>query len=106
MANGDDRLQTLQGQIRTLQGEGDQLQARLTTSAAGGDWAPRGYYTTYHILAGMVLGFIGAGASLLLNIVGAAMLDMHPLHLIQVYLTFPLGEKALELNIGFALAAG
>ncbi|MCC7291674.1 MAG: hypothetical protein IT449_06405 [Phycisphaerales bacterium] len=106
MANGEDRLAALQGQIRTLQDEVDQLQARLTTSAARGSWAPRGYYTAYHILAGMVLGFIGAGASLLLNIVGAAMLDKHPLHLIQVYLTFPLGEKALELNSGFALAAG
>jgi hypothetical protein len=69
-------------------------------------WPPRGYYTTYHVLAGMVLGLIAAAASLLFNIVGAAMAGRHPLDLIRVYLTFPLGESALDLDSGFALAAG
>lgn len=69
-------------------------------------WVPRTYYTTYHLLAGMILGLLGAATSLLFNIVGAAMLNMHPLQLIRVYLTFPLGEPALQLNSGFALAAG
>lgn len=69
-------------------------------------WPPRGFYTTYHVLAGMVLGLIAAAASLIFNIVGAAMTGQHPLHLIRVYLTFPLGESALNLDSGFALAAG
>lgn len=69
-------------------------------------WVPRTYYTTYHLLAGMILGLLGAATSLLFNIVGAAMLNMHPLQLIRVYLTFPLGEPALQLDSGFALAAG
>lgn len=69
-------------------------------------YPPRSYYTIYHLLAGMVLGLIAAASSLLLNIVGSAMLGRHPLQLIRVYLTFPLGEKALELESGFALAAG
>jgi hypothetical protein len=69
-------------------------------------WPPREYYATYHLLAGMVLGLIAAAASLMFNIVGAAMLNKHPLELIRVYLTFPLGEKALEIDSGFALAAG
>lgn len=69
-------------------------------------WPPRGYYTTYHILAGMVLGLIGAAASLLFNVVGSAMVGQHVLQLIRVYLTFPLGEKAMELDSGFSLAAG
>lgn len=71
-----------------------------------GDWAPESYYTVYHILAGMVLGLIASSASLLFNIVGAVMMGEHPLQLIRVYLTFPLGEKALSLDSGFALAAG
>jgi len=90
-----------------------QLQARVTTleaelSAAGGasNWPPKTYYTTYHLLAGMVLGLISAASSLLFNIIGAAMVGKHPLQLIRVYLTFPLGESALELSSGFALAAG
>ena len=69
-------------------------------------WPPKGYYTTYHLLAGMVLGLIGSAASLLFNVVGSAMVGQHVLQLIRVYLTFPLGEKALEIDSGFALAAG
>lgn len=69
-------------------------------------WPPTTYYTTYHILAGMVLGLIGSASSLVFNMVGAAMVGRHPLELIRVYLTFPLGEKALEVQTGFALASG
>ncbi len=83
--------------------------ARLESEVAGGgasNWAPKTYYTTYHILAGMILGLIGASASLMFNIVGAAMVGKHPLELIRVYLTFPMGESALTLESGFALASG
>jgi len=84
--------------------------ARLESEIAGGNdaksWAPKGYYTTYHILAGMILGLIGAASSLLFNIVGAAMVGKHPLELIRVYLTFPMGESALTINSGFVLASG
>lgn len=77
-------------------------------SATHGDapWPPHGYYTAYHVLAGMVLGLMGAASSLLFNIVGSAMVGQHPLELIRVYLTFPLGEQALRVESGFALAAG
>ncbi len=69
-------------------------------------YPPTSYYTTYHVLAGAVLGLIGAASSLLFNIVGSAMVAQHPLELIRVYLTFPLGERALDISSGFALAAG
>ncbi len=82
------------------------LEAELAGRPSLPEWPPRSYYTTYHILAGMVLGLISAASSLLLNIVGAAMMGLHPLHLIRVYLTFPLGEAALEVQSGFVLAAG
>lgn len=82
------------------------LELQLGTMPRTSEWPPREYYTTYHVLAGMVLGLFGAAASLLFNIVGAAMVGRHPLELIRVYLTFPLGEKALEVQSGFALAAG
>lgn len=69
-------------------------------------WPPTEYYGAYNLMAGMVLGLVASAASLLFNIVGAAMLNKHPLELIRVYLTFPLGEKALTLDSGFTLAAG
>lgn len=70
------------------------------------DWTPKKYYTAYHLMAGMVLGLVAASASLLFNIVGAAATGQDPLKLIRVYLTFPMGEAALDTNSGFALAGG
>lgn len=104
--NTEERLAEISRQIEALKAEAAELRSRQTSSASPNAWVPRGYYTTYHILAGMVLGFFGAAASLLFNIIGSAMLGQHPLRLIQVYLTFPLGEKAMTLEDGFSLAAG
>jgi hypothetical protein len=47
-----------------------------------------------------------------LNVIGSVLWpaitgqEQHPLRLIQVYLTFPLGESALQLNSGALLALG
>ncbi len=94
------RLSELREEVARLEA---QLAPPATTEPS---WPPKTYYATYHLLAGMVLGLIGAASSLLFNIVGAAMVGKHPLELIRVYLTFPLGESALTLESGFALAAG
>lgn len=93
-------------ELQRLKAQVAAMEAELAASAPGGEWPPRSYYTTYHILGGMVLGLVGAAASLLFNIIGAAMVGRHPLELIRVYLTFPLGEKAMEVQSGFVLAAG
>ena len=53
-----------------------------------------------------MLGIFGAVTSLLFNIVGSTLVGQHPLKLIQVYLTFPLGERALQLSDGLTLAIG
>jgi hypothetical protein len=81
---------------------------RLEAEVAGGarSWPPRGYYTAYHVLAGMLFGFVGAASSLLFNVVGSLLVGQHPLQLIRVYLTFPLGEQALDLDSGLALGIG
>lgn len=94
------RLDDLREEVARLEA---QLAPQTMTEPS---WPPKTYYATYHLLAGMVLGLIGAASSLLFNIVGAAMVGKHPLELIRVYLTFPLGESALTLDSGFALAAG
>ena len=38
----------------------------------------------------------GVQDALLVNVIGSLAVGQHPLKLIQVYLTFPLGEKALS----------
>jgi hypothetical protein len=50
----------------------------------------------------------GAVASLFLNVIGSLAVGQHPLRLIQVYLTFPMGAKALDagLNTGIIMAVG
>ncbi|MCG8587290.1 MAG: hypothetical protein MI757_21505 [Pirellulales bacterium] len=58
-------------------------------------WQATGYYPAYSATAGFMLGSIAAGASLLLNVVGSLIVGKPALWLIQVYLTFPLGARAL-----------
>ncbi len=67
---------------------------------------PKTYYITYHVLAGMIVGLVAAASSLLFNVIASTAFGKHPLQLIRVYLTFPVGEKALAFENGFALAAG
>jgi hypothetical protein len=71
-------------------------------------WQAREFYSAYFATTGFVLGMFAAMASLLFNVVGSLLVGQHPLRLIQVYLTFPLGERALTPNFdtGVALALG
>lgn len=69
-------------------------------------WQATGYYAAYYATTGFMLGAVGALASLFFNVVGSLLVGQHPLRLIQVYLTFPLGEEALQLEGGLALAVG
>lgn len=68
-----------------------------------------GYYTAYYATTGFMLGIFGACTSLLFNVLGALLVPSeagHPLRLIQVYLTFPLGERALHIDRGLTLVIG
>lgn len=66
------------------------------------------YYGTYLAWSGAVLGMFGAAASLLFNVIGSLAVGQHPLRLIQIYLTFPLGESALDESVdsGIVMAVG
>jgi hypothetical protein len=83
-----------------------QLEAELASESAGSQWPPPSYYTAYHVLAGFTLGIFGACTSLLFNMVGSLVVGQHPLQLIRVYLTFPLGASALQIDNGLVLAVG
>jgi hypothetical protein len=93
-------------ELAQLQARVKQLEAELAREESDEQWPPRGYYTAYHALAGFVLGMFGAATSLLFNVVGSLVVGQHPLQLIRVYLTFPLGEEALHAESGLALAIG
>ncbi len=74
-----------------------QLESEVATSATEGQWPPKGFYLEYYATSGFLLGMFGAMVSLLVNVIGAPIAGKSPLELIRVYLTFPLGAKALEL---------
>jgi hypothetical protein len=94
--------------IRLLQAQAASEERGPGSEGAG--WPPPGYYALFHVLAGLVLGLVGATVSLLANVVGALAAGHPPLKLIQVYLTFPMGEKALHQetlsNPGLVLFVG
>ena len=69
-------------------------------------WPPSGFYTLWHVVFGIVLGGLGAMVSLIANVVGAPLFGRRPLDLIRVYLTFPMGERALTMDSGLVLTAG
>jgi hypothetical protein len=100
------------------QRELEELRLRMreleTELAPGGkppteQWQERGYYTAYYATTGFFLGGVAAMASLVFNIVGSLIFEKQPLELIRVYLTFPMGAKALDFNEvdnGLILAIG
>lgn len=75
-------------------------------------WTEPGYSPAQFAKAGILLGSLAGCTSLIVNVIGSVLWSeftgeaQHPLRLIQVYLTFPLGESALTLDSGALLALG
>jgi hypothetical protein len=75
-------------------------------------WQESGYSMARYTRTGLLLGIVAGCTSFTLNVIGSALWpaisgqSQHPLQIIQVYLTFPLGSAALQLDSGFLLAFG
>ena len=100
-----------QRRLDELRAEVAELESALSAPVAADEpqWQATGYYTAYYATTGFILGGIAAMSSLLANVVGALLFGKPLLELIRVYLTFPMGEKALELSDsdgGLTLAIG
>lgn len=74
------------------------LETELAEDTTADQWDHTQFYGTYYGTVGFVFGGIAAMASLLMNVVGAPIAGKNSLEIIRVYLTFPLGEKALGLT--------
>jgi hypothetical protein len=85
------RIEELRQELAALEGE-------VSLEAEANPWPPKGFYGSYYATTGFMLGGIGALTSLLANVLAAPIAGKSPLELIKVYLTFPLGEKALALS--------
>ncbi|MGO9596519.1 MAG: hypothetical protein ACLP7Q_00690 [Isosphaeraceae bacterium] len=78
----------------------EQLENEVAAASLGPGWRATSYYGAYYATAGCLLGIVAALVSLAVNLIGAPLAGKSPLELIRVYLTFPLGEKALQLTQG------
>lgn len=86
--------------LQLLRREAAALEARIAAQEIPGDWVPARFYSAFYITTGFVLGGVAAMASLLFNVIGSTLVGQHPLQIIGVYLTFPLGAPALRLTTG------
>jgi hypothetical protein len=103
--------ESLQEELYKLKARVEQLENE-TAAEVPVTFRPKEYYFAYYATTGFLLGFLGACTSLLANVVGSVFLGhvqdqpQHPLRLIQVYLTFPMGEQALKIDTGLLLTIG
>ena len=98
----DERDRLVQEHVEAIR----KLEAAPIDEAPAAGWPPDGYYMLWHILVGMMLGSIGALVSLAANVIGAPLFGERPLQLIRVYLTFPMGERALDAEQGMVVFVG
>ncbi len=83
--------------VEQLRAKVQQLQGELDKVAEAQSWPPSQFSWLEHVVYGAVLGAIGAAVALLANVVLAPLAGKHPLELVRVFLTFPLGAEALAL---------
>jgi hypothetical protein len=95
------RRQLIQEHLKAI----EKLEATPIESSKGG-WPPPSYYLLWHVLVGAMFGVLAAAVTLVVNIVGATIFGKHPLELIRVYLTFPMGEASLTEESGKVLTVG
>lgn len=97
-------LAELRARVRELESEVPHAE-----KVSDSTWPPQQFYGAYYAMTGGIFGIIGAMVSLLVNVIAAPVAGKPPLELIKVYLTFPLGTRALELSAessGLVLAMG
>lgn len=104
----DKDLTAMQRELANLRVRVTQLEEEAASQLPPSDEWTRNYYLTYYATTGFFLGMIAALTSLMFNVVGSLAVGQHPLRLIKVYLTFGLGERALQSDLdgGLVLAIG
>ena len=82
-----------------------QLESQLNDGAtvvAAAPWPPEGFYLTFYVVAGSILGILGSLTSFLGNVFGSLMIGQDPYYILRVYGTVFLGQEALQTqNLNF-----
>ena len=74
------------------------LEARLVDAPAPAPWPPAGFYLTFYVVAGVMIGILGSLVSFMFHVVGSVLIDQDPLRFLRVYGTVFLGAKALTTD--------
>lgn len=91
-----EELERLRARVTELERE---LGDGSESNEVQGDWRTQGYYLMYYATTGFFLGIAGALTSLAFNVFGSLLTGQPALKLIQIYLTFGMGKRALNLNL-------
>jgi len=98
-----DAREDLRAEIRKHRDALARLELRLKETdetngveVAGLPWPPKGFYLTYYVVAGLMIGVLGSLASFAMNVVGSILVAQDPLLFLRVYGTVFLGVDALR----------
>ena len=65
-------------------------------------WPPPGFYFTFYVVVGAILGVLGSLTSFLFNVFGSLVIDQDPYRVLRVFGTVFLGQEALTTdNLNF-----
>ncbi len=73
------------------------LESRLD-DAPTAPWPPTGFYLTFYVVAGTMIGILGSLVSFAFHVVGSVLISQDPLRLLRVYGTVFLGARALTTD--------
>ncbi|HXJ36866.1 MAG TPA: hypothetical protein VMS22_22750 [Candidatus Eisenbacteria bacterium] len=62
------------------------------------NWPPSGFYLTFYVVSGLLIGILGSLTSFLFHIVGSLIVNQDPLMFLRVYGTVFLGQRALTTD--------
>jgi hypothetical protein len=95
MPDVSDTRQDIERQIHAHRAAIADLETRLVAPPASPGWPPHGFYLTFYVVAGMLIGILGSLVSFLFNVLGSLVVNQDPLMFLRVYGTVFLGQKAL-----------
>ncbi len=96
--NSSIKIETKQRELADLKHKITELEGEIADEIAAQPWSAVGFYGVYYATTGFMIGTFAAAISLMVNMIGAPVAGKSPLELIRIFLTFPLGEKALQLS--------
>jgi hypothetical protein len=74
------------------------LEARLVDVPRAAPWPPAGFYLTFYVVAGTMIGILGSLVSFLFHVLGSVLVNQDPLRFLRVYGTVFLGARALTTD--------